>query len=45
MVGSVDAVDAAGPVDDGFEGGGALAGLGVDGFVPGRWRRRLALLT
>jgi hypothetical protein len=26
-------------------GGGALAGLGVEGLVPGRWRRRLALLT
>ena len=26
-------------------GGGLLAGFEVEGLVPGRWRRRLALLT
>ena len=47
-VGPVPAVDAADPedaVDDGFGGGGEPAGRGVEGFVPGRWRRRLDLLT
>jgi hypothetical protein len=44
-VGSVGPVDAVEAVADGFGGGVALAGFVVEGFVPGRWRRRLALLT